>query len=195
MPPRIPNHLTRIEPSPLVRPVGDEFPVNLARLRIGHSVMHCRADVRKTARALAEKWGVTGLAEFKAGATVVLLVVGVGLALWARTEQRTVAQGTWDLDPGEGQMVRLEVSKTVGMKVECVAREGEAYAILVVDEAYEALMTAAGSEGVETVASVEGSGAVTLEPTTVMPGKYCVVVENRGQGRLSVKYRVYQMPR
>jgi hypothetical protein len=126
-----------------------------------------------------------------------LLVVAVGLGIWARSEPRNVARGTWDIEPGKGQTMSLEVKKTVDVKVECEATAGveETYAIYVVDEANEEALRSADSETVEAVASVEGSGAVTLEPTTVVPGKYRVVVENRGDRRVSVKYRVYQMPR
>ena len=42
---------------------------------------------------------------------------------------------------------------------------------------------------------VEGSGTLTLPPTQLTPGKFYIVIQNHGTARLTLKYRVYQMPK
>jgi len=117
-------------------------------------------------------------------ATVVLLGCAAVMWVWASKDPRGVSHGSWDIEPGTARQLGLTASKAVRMKVECVPTGGGAYAVRVVD---------AGSS--EVLAEEEGSGPLTIHELSVTAGTYYVVVENSGPGRLSVTYRVYQLPR
>jgi hypothetical protein len=125
-------------------------------------------------------------------ALIMLLPVTLVAAFWAYKSPRSMANGTWEVEPGQAQLISLEMSKSADIKVECVSDDGDAYSVKLLDDANkEALMS---EQPAESLGSADGTGTVTLDPVSLTEGKYWVVVVNQGEGTLSVKYRVYQMP-
>ncbi len=129
---------------------------------------------------------------WRAVALVVLLSGAIVMGIWAYKSPRSVAHGTWEINPGKAELISLEISKSADIKVECVADEGDTYSVKLLDDANKDALTS--GQPAESLGCAEGAGTVTLEPMSLTQGKYWVMVVNQGQGVLTVKYRVYQMP-
>jgi hypothetical protein len=138
---------------------------------------------------------IAQLTGWKAVVWAVVILGVVGLGILAKFAPRSVARGTWNIEPGKMQGASLVASKSARKRVECEATGGGSYAVYVMDEANAALLKSPNPEQAQKLASQEGSGKVIINQMQLGAGTYYVVIANAGSSDLTVKYNVFELPR
>lgn len=133
------------------------------------------------------------LSGWKAAAVAVVVVGAIGARVWFKMQPRSVAKGTWTIEPGHFHADAVRASQTSKMKIEFTPQSAGNYSIFVVDEANQAKLTTEDPDKITKLASQEGNGRLVISQLNVGPGTYYIVALNTGESAINVTYSITEL--